>query len=51
MACPRIAGLTLGRLLYDLIPNMPEPRLRPLIDRFIEYISQSIALAPLLSFE
>jgi hypothetical protein len=31
--------------------DMPEPRLRPLIDRFIEYISQNIALAPLLSFE
>jgi hypothetical protein len=40
-----------GCLLYDLIPNMPEPRLRPLINRFIEYISQNIALAPLLSFE
>jgi Transposase DDE domain len=40
-----------GCLLYDLIPNMPEARLRPLIDRFIEYISKNIALAPLLTFE
>lgn len=40
-----------GCLLYDLIPNMPEARLRPLIDRFIEYIGGNIALAPLLAFE
>jgi Transposase DDE domain len=39
-----------GCLLYDLIPNMPEGRLRPLIDRFIELINQNIALAPMFSF-
>src|SRR5208282_1574913 len=33
-----------GCLLYDLIPNMPEARLRPLVERFIEYISQNSAL-------
>jgi hypothetical protein len=39
-----------GCLLYDLIPNMPEPRLKPLIDKFIELINQNIALAPMFSF-
>jgi hypothetical protein len=39
-----------GCLLYDLIPNMPEARLRPLIDKFIELINQDIALAPMFSF-
>jgi len=39
-----------GCLLYDLIPNMPEARLRPLIDKFIELINQNIALAPMFSF-
>jgi hypothetical protein len=39
-----------GCLLYDLIPNMPEPRLRPLIDEFIKLINQNIALAPIFSF-
>jgi hypothetical protein len=39
-----------GCLLYDLIPNMPEARLRPLIDRFIEGIPQNSALAQALSF-
>jgi len=39
-----------GCLLYDLIPNMPEARLRPLIDKFIELINQKIALAPMFSF-
>jgi hypothetical protein len=39
-----------GCLLYDLIPNMPGARLRPLIDRFIELINQNIALAPIFSF-
>jgi len=27
-------------MLYELIPNMPEVRLRPLIARFREYLSQ-----------
>jgi hypothetical protein len=39
-----------GCLLYDLIPNMPEARLRPLIDTFIQYICQNSALAQALSF-
>jgi hypothetical protein len=39
-----------GCLLYDLIPNMPETRLRPLIDRFIEVMRQNTALAQALSF-
>ena len=39
-----------GCLLYDLIPNMPEARLRPLVDKFIEMINQNIALAPMFSF-
>jgi hypothetical protein len=29
-----------GCMLYELIPNMPEPRLRPLIARFREYLNQ-----------
>jgi hypothetical protein len=32
-----------GSTLYDLIPNMPEHRLRPLIDRFAEMLQQSRA--------
>ena len=39
-----------GCLLYDLIPNMPETRLRPLIDKFIELINQNTAWAPMFSF-
>jgi hypothetical protein len=39
-----------GCLLYDLIPNMPKARLKPLIDRFIEAIRQNSALAQALSF-
>jgi hypothetical protein len=30
-----------GCLLYELIPNMPEQRLRPLIDKFVELLNQS----------
>jgi hypothetical protein len=30
-------------MLYDLIPNMPEHRLRPLVDRFAELLQQSWA--------
>src|ERR1700693_3437155 len=30
-----------GCMLYELIPNMPEVRLRPLIARFREYLSQN----------
>ena len=29
-----------GCMLYELIPNMPETRLRPLVARFREYLSQ-----------
>jgi Transposase DDE domain len=32
-----------GSMLYDLIPNMPEHRLRPLVDRFAELLQQSPA--------
>ena len=39
-----------GCLLYALIPNMPETRLRPLIDRFIEGIRQNSTLAQALTF-
>jgi hypothetical protein len=28
-------------MLYDLIPNMPEHRLRPLVERFAEMMQQS----------
>jgi len=30
-----------GCLLYDLIPNMPEQRLRPLIERYAQLLSQN----------
>lgn len=33
-----------GCMLYELIPNMPEVRLRPLVARFSEYINQHAAL-------
>ena len=33
-----------GCMLYELIPNMPEDRLRPLVARFGEYISQRATL-------
>lgn len=32
-------------MLYDLIPNMPEIRLRPLVERFAEMIQQSRTIA------
>jgi hypothetical protein len=28
-------------MLYDLIPNMPEHRLKPLIERYAEFLQQS----------
>jgi len=31
-----------GSTLYDLIPNMPEHRLRPLIDRFAELLQHDL---------
>jgi hypothetical protein len=33
-----------GCMLYELIPNMPDVRLRPLVARFSEYINQHAAL-------
>jgi hypothetical protein len=30
-----------GGMLYDLIPTMPEPRLKPLIERYAEILQQS----------
>jgi hypothetical protein len=30
-----------GCMLYDLIPNMPEHRLRPLVERYAEILQQS----------
>ena len=33
-----------GCLLYDLIPNMPDERLRPLVERYQELLRQSPAL-------
>ena len=30
-----------GCLLYDLIPNMPETRLRPLVEKYAELLSQN----------
>ena len=47
---PHFERAAIVELLYDLIPNMPETRLRPLIDRFIEGIRQNSALAQALSF-
>ena len=34
-----------GCLLYDLIPNMPEPRLRPLVERYQELLGQNAAFS------
>ena len=34
-----------GWLLYELIPNMPEQRLRPLIERYRELLSQNATFA------
>ena len=39
-----------GCMLYELIPNMPEVRLRPLVERFSEYINQNRALAQTFAF-
>lgn len=32
-----------GCLLYDLIPNMPEQRLRPLVEKYEEFLNQNNA--------
>ena len=34
-----------GCLLYDLIPNMPEARLRPLVERYEEILRQNVTFA------
>jgi hypothetical protein len=39
-----------GCLLYDLIPNMPEQRLRPLIERFQEFPRQSQTFSETFGF-
>jgi hypothetical protein len=39
-----------GCMLYELIPNMPDKRLRPLIEKFSEFINQSKALAQTFSY-
>ena len=38
-----------GCMLYELIPNMPEIRLKPLVERFSQYISQNKSLAQTFS--
>ena len=38
-----------GCMLYDLIPNMPEHRLRPLVERFAEMLQQSRAMTDTFS--
>jgi DDE family transposase len=39
-----------GCLLYDLIPNMPEERLRPLVERYQEFLSQNRAFSETFGF-
>ena len=39
-----------GCMLYELIPNMPEIRLQPLVERFAEMIQQKRVVAQALSF-
>jgi len=39
-----------GCMLYELIPNMPEVRLRPLVAQFSEYMNQHKALNQTFSF-
>ena len=38
-----------GCLLYDLIPNMPEQRLRPLIERYQDLLSHSASFSEAFS--
>jgi hypothetical protein len=33
-----------GCMLYELIPNMPDARLRPIVARFHEYLNQHEAI-------
>jgi hypothetical protein len=39
-----------GCMLYELIPNMPDKRLRPLIEKFSEFINQSKSLVQTFSY-
>lgn len=39
-----------GCMLYELIPNMPEVRLRPLVARFSEFVTQHRALNQTFAF-
>jgi hypothetical protein len=39
-----------GCMLYELIPNMPDKRLRPLIEKFSEFINQSKALTQTFAY-
>jgi hypothetical protein len=34
-----------GCMLYDLIPNMPEQRLTPLMERYAQFLQQSRAVS------
>ena len=34
-----------GRLLYELIPNMPEQRLRPLVERYEQLLRENATFA------
>src|SRR5688500_9410303 len=38
-----------GCMLYDLIPNMPELRLRPLMERYVEILQQSRVISETFS--
>src|SRR3954447_16304653 len=38
-----------GSMLYDLIPNMPENRLKPLVERYAELLHQSRVVSETLA--
>ena len=40
-----------GCMLYDLIPNMPEHRLTPLINRYAEILQQSRVITETFAIE
>jgi hypothetical protein len=39
-----------GCMLYELTPNMPEVHLRPLVERFSQYVAQNKPFAQTFSF-
>ncbi len=39
-----------GCLLYDLIPNMPETRLRPLVEKYAELLKQNSPFTQVFGF-